>query len=317
MRAALAVAWLAAAPAAEAAACHLAMTDIPVTMHGTRPLLDAKIDGHDMRLLADSGASISLLSPETAKTLGLFLRPLSFGFELEGVGGGVAPLYGVVRRFELAGAVVPNVVFAVGGSESGDEAAGIVGQNLWHVADDDYDLANGMIRLVRPSGCGGASLAYWDKDGSASMILMDTLNPRDRRTASSAAINGTTVSVLFDTGASASVLTYDAARRAGVDPFGPNTRPGGRSRGIGPRTVETRIAIVDSFAIGNETISHAKLRLVNERDRSQDMLLGADFFLSHHVYVANSQGRIYFTYNGGPVFSLEPQRADAPDASTP
>ena len=35
------------------------------------------------------------------------------------------------------------------------------------------------------------------------------------------------------------------------------------------------------------------------------MLLGADFFLSHHVYVANDQRKLYFTYNGGPVFNLD------------
>ena len=32
------------------------------------------------------------------------------------------------------------------------------------------------------------------------------------------------------------------------------------------------------------------------------MLLGADFLHSHHVLISNSQNRIYFTYNGGPVF---------------
>src|SRR6185437_4592599 len=50
-----------------------------------------------------------------------------------------------------------------------------------------------------------------------------------------------------------------------------------------------------------------------------DMLLGADFFLAHHVYVANSQNRLYFTYDGGPVFNLSvPQTAQstaAPAAS--
>jgi tetratricopeptide (TPR) repeat protein len=35
------------------------------------------------------------------------------------------------------------------------------------------------------------------------------------------------------------------------------------------------------------------------------MLLGADFLLSHRVYVANSEHRLYFTYNGGPVFVPE------------
>jgi hypothetical protein len=34
------------------------------------------------------------------------------------------------------------------------------------------------------------------------------------------------------------------------------------------------------------------------------MPLGTDYFLSHHIYVANSQRKLYFTYNGGPVFNL-------------
>jgi hypothetical protein len=33
------------------------------------------------------------------------------------------------------------------------------------------------------------------------------------------------------------------------------------------------------------------------------MLLGADFFLSHRIFVSNEQHKVYFTYNGGPVFS--------------
>jgi tetratricopeptide (TPR) repeat protein len=47
-----------------------------------------------------------------------------------------------------------------------------------------------------------------------------------------------------------------------------------------------------------------------------DMLIGIDFFLSHRIYVARSQNRILFTYNGGPVFSLsEKQETPAADAS--
>jgi tetratricopeptide (TPR) repeat protein len=38
------------------------------------------------------------------------------------------------------------------------------------------------------------------------------------------------------------------------------------------------------------------------------MLLGTDFFLAHHVYVAYSQNKLYFTYNGGVVFDLNARR---------
>ena len=47
-----------------------------------------------------------------------------------------------------------------------------------------------------------------------------------------------------------------------------------------------------------------------------DMLLGADFFLSHRVYMASKQDKIYFTYNGGPVFDLREDQAKAPAQHT-
>jgi hypothetical protein len=32
------------------------------------------------------------------------------------------------------------------------------------------------------------------------------------------------------------------------------------------------------------------------------MLLGADFFLAHRVFIAKSEGKVYITYNGGAIF---------------
>jgi tetratricopeptide (TPR) repeat protein len=43
----------------------------------------------------------------------------------------------------------------------------------------------------------------------------------------------------------------------------------------------------------------------NLGDGSTDMILGVDFMLAHHMYIANSQRKLYFTYNGGRVFSLD------------
>ena len=43
-----------------------------------------------------------------------------------------------------------------------------------------------------------------------------------------------------------------------------------------------------------------------------DMLLGIDFLRAHRVYVAHSQGKLYFTYNGGPVFSVAARAAAKP-----
>jgi tetratricopeptide (TPR) repeat protein len=47
------------------------------------------------------------------------------------------------------------------------------------------------------------------------------------------------------------------------------------------------------------------------------MLLGADFFLSHRIYVSNKLHELFFTYNGGPVFNLARASAPKPPAEPP
>jgi hypothetical protein len=78
--------------------------------------------------------------------------------------------------------------------------------------------------------------------------------------------------------------------------------PAGQGSGLGSRWVETWIATFPSLKIGDEEIRNARLRFADLGEI--DMLLGADFFLSHRIYVASSKGKLYFTYNGGPVFNL-------------
>ncbi len=84
---------------------------------------------------------------------------------------------------------------------------------------------------------------------------------------------------------------------------------GGESWGIGSRTVKTWIAPFQSFKIGDEEVRNTKLRIGELGLPYTDMLIGADFFLSHRIYVASSQNKLYFTYNGGPVFNLAQRHA--------
>jgi hypothetical protein len=70
--------------------------------------------------------------------------------------------------------------------------------------------------------------------------------------------------------------------------------------------VQTWIAPFASFRIGDEEIRNTHLRIGDTGLRDVDMLIGADFFLSHRIYVASSQHKLYFTYNGGPVLIGDP-----------
>jgi tetratricopeptide (TPR) repeat protein len=289
--------------------CKLELEELPVTMVGTQPLISGKINGQTVRFLADSGAWYSNLSPAVAAELKLPLRPAPFGLTIRGVGGEARASLATVQKLDIDRAVISNVEFIVGGSETGQNTAGLLGQNFWHIRDVEYDLADGVIRIVHPNGCGNRPLAYWAKPEAIRVMDLERPPTDATRTFGFARVNGVRIRVLFDTGASSSFLTYSAARRAGIDPEGPGTESRGESHGLGQRLVQARIAPVDSFELGDEKILHTKLVLGNTSLDDVDMLLGADFFLSHRVYVANGQQKIYFTYNGGPVFALNPQVA--------
>jgi tetratricopeptide (TPR) repeat protein/predicted aspartyl protease len=298
------------------------IAELPVTMSNLRPLVTAKINNDEVKFLADSGAFYSMISAAAAAEHNLKLRPGPMGLFVYGIGGATQISVATVSTFTLADVPLHNIQFLVGGSEAGSGSVGVLGQNVFRIGDVEYDLANGMIRLMRPEECKkDALLAYW-VSGSQAYSVMD-INPTSARsphTTGTAYLNGAKIIVTFDTGAATSLLSFKAAERGGVTPVSPEVTDGGYSHGIGQGSSKTFIGRFASFKIGEEEIKNARLRF-GELGLGTDMLVGADFFLSHRVYVANSQHKLYFTYNGGPVFNLSRSPAGAPapaaNASTP
>jgi predicted aspartyl protease len=306
------------------AGCKLAkVAELPVTMIGLRPVVHAQINGADALFIADSGAFFSTLSSAAAERFKLQLYPAPDWFRLHGVGGDASARITSVRTFTIFKVPIPNVDFLVAGNDFGAGAVGLLGQNVFRLSSDiEYDLANGVIRLMQPSDCGKAMLAYWAASQSASVVDIEHATRTEPHTMGAAFLNGTKIRVTFDTGAATSLLTLAAAKRAGITPESPGVVPAGVGLGIGREPVSTWIAPFQSFKIGDEEIRNTHLRIAAGGLPSSDMLIGADFFLSHRVYVANSQSKLYFTYNGGPVFNLtaEPQGPDndrAPNSPVP
>jgi tetratricopeptide (TPR) repeat protein/predicted aspartyl protease len=290
------------------------MAEFPITMWGERPLVTAGINGTPVRFLLDSGAFFSTISPGDAAELKLKTHPGPFGFYVQGAGGGRADVsVATVKTFTLPGNSLKDVEFLVGGSEVGTGTVGLLGRNiLQDIGDVEFDLGNGVVRLMKPIDCRDTVLAYWARGSTPySVIPIDFANGVDRYTIGHASVNGADIRVLFDTGAGGSVLSLRAAARAGVKPDSPGVVYAGDSHGIGKTTFPTYIAPFASFKIGDEEIKNTKLRIGDIDLPNADMLLGPDFFLSHHIYVANSQHKLYFTYNGGPVFNLAVKRTPA------
>jgi len=313
----LALVILSTLPPRAFASCKLGkMAELPITMSGSKPQLTAKINGEDAQFVADSGAFYSMMSEASASQYKLSLRPTRFGFYVTGVGGTVTPSIATVKVFTIAGVPIKNVEFLVGGSEVGGSASvGVLGQNFFRIGDTEYDLANGVIRLMHPDDCKHTNLAYWVKGTEDfSIVEIDSTTEVAPYTIGTAYVNGARVRVMFDTGAGASVLSLKAAERAGLTPASPGVVQAGYYHGIGRGAVKTYIGPFASFKIGDEEIRNTRLRFGEIGVEKADMLIGVDFFLSHRIYVARGQNKLFFTYNGGPVFNLATLPAPKPAA---
>jgi tetratricopeptide (TPR) repeat protein/predicted aspartyl protease len=280
------------------------VAELPIAMAGYRPMITAKIDDKEARFVLDSGAFFSLMSTATAAEFDLKLHHAPFGFRFQGIGGEMDAQVATVKEFRIAGALIHNVEFLVGGSEVGGE--GLIGQNFLEQWDVEYDFSKGVVRLFKPDGCRKYRLAYWVTPGQSvsEMEIEPVVNAR-MHTIGVGYVNGQKIRVMFDTGAYTSVLSLRAAARAGIKTDSPGVVEAGYSSGVGRGMVKTYIATASSFKIGDdEEIKNARLRIADIDLQDADMLLGSDFFVSHHVFVANSQHKLYVTYNGGPVFNL-------------
>ena len=285
------------------AECHLSKyLDLPVTMRGARPIVSAQIDGKDAQFILDSGAFFSTLSQASAQTYGLRLSALPPEFRLRGINGGTSASVATVRSFGLGAVTVSNIEFIVGGTDVGQ--VGLLGQNVLGIGDVEYDLRHGVVRLLRAKGCKIDELAYWASDYPVTIIPLEERTPRQRHTIGTVTLNGVKLRAVFDTGAPSSVL-----KRVGVTPNSPGVVQGGMSIGLGTRALRTWTGSFNRLEIGGEVIPNPKIRFSEAELNDADMLIGADFFLTHHIYVATDAAKMLITYEGGPVFGITPSGA--------
>ncbi|MES2488337.1 MAG: aspartyl protease family protein [Pseudomonadota bacterium] len=306
-------------PVGSQAACKVEALEIPVTMVEGRAIATLGINGIEVPFAVDSGAFFSFITHAAAKQLNLPISALPYGLRVDGVTGEVDAGKTTVKRLQLQGGDVPNVEFIVGGNEIGGGAMGLLGRNLLSIADTEYDLAHGTIRLIFPEeGCSDTNMAYWA--GTTPVVELKLRDDQSTVVPAIRAIgqlNGKEIKVMFDTGAYSSV-SLEAAQRAGVDKA--SMKAAGQMHGAGRGAVDAWTAKFQKFELGGEVISNTQLHVGDFARQNFDMFLGVDFFLSHRIYVSKSRQRMFFTYNGGPVFALDRavlQAAGVSDVATP
>jgi len=296
--------------------CQLVkMLEVPVTMEGLAPTIPASVNGHETHFMIDTGAFFSVMSSDAADRFGLKKSVAPFGMSVRGVGGTTRAAEAVrADNFAFAGAGFKNIQFLVGGRIGGNDVSGVIGQNIMGPFDVEYDFANGVMRFFKARDCGDANLAYWSAGKALSRVNIEEQGHFVQSVLVRAQVNGQSIRVKIDSGASLSYLNRRQAGYAGVQIRDNDVTSGGLVYGAYGGGIDSYLAPFASFKIGDEEIKNTRLRIADLSlgDGQGDMLLGADFFLSHRILISNTQKKVYFTYNGGPVFRTSvPQDAAA------
>jgi tetratricopeptide (TPR) repeat protein len=303
----------AATPAAAAGSCQLQkMLEVPVVMQGLRPTVAARINGHDITLTVGTGGFFSSVPASTVAATGMTPTAAPFGMQVTGLGGRSGDAKAAkAHEFILATGAFRDMDFLVW--EGGGD--GLLGQNLMGPFDVEYDFANGVMRFFKAKDCGNANLAYWAADKPVSRISLEDTGKYLSEVKGHGKVDGREIRVKFNSSSSFSYLSRPAAARVGVKPSSEGVASAGVVFGAYGKAIDTQIATFQSFAVGDEEVKNARLRVADTELIDTDMELGTDFFMSHRILISNTQKKLYFTYNGGPVFQLEqaahPQQAQA------
>jgi predicted aspartyl protease len=318
---------LSAVPAS--AACKLTQIgEVMVALRGV-PVAPVSINGHTAQLIIDTGSSTSLLWRSAIAPLGL-RRIGKPGEMLSGVGGRDLSELVRVRDLGFAGGVAHDIDFQAAGATTEtrqfgpDSVVGLLGEDFLAAMDVEFDLKAQRIRLFRPAGCQGDQVVYWAQ--AYFMVPLSAPPIGSHWIEAHVSLNGHDAVALFDSGASASTVAASVAQRSGMTPE-TGAAAAQKFRGVGSHDVNTAVARFATLTIGQETIHNPKLHIAdlfaNQREvklgsyikqsdyREPDLLIGADFLEAHRVYVSRSQGKLYFTYEGGGIF--EPAAAAPPD----
>jgi predicted aspartyl protease len=255
------------------------------------------VAGRTVSFIVDTGSEGSMISPWLARFLRLEQDPRALT-HVSGTGGSAG--------------IVPNVI--VPGLRVGDAGFGPVSMPLGFLPSRPNItppvegllggdvLAHDVLEMDAPQG----RVAMWTAPGKIPASC-DLLPPeiagvrwqelkgeeRGHRIVLRVRLDGHELTALLDSGARSRIVSRRAAEAVGVTDAQLDVDPGGTTAGVDGRESVYRWHRFHSLTIGNETEKSPVLTVAPVSEEDVDMLLGSDWFATHHVWVFYRQGRIF------------------------
>jgi hypothetical protein len=285
------------------AACEaVPRTTVPLDVVGARALVVVTVNGKPGTFLLDTGAMRSQVTPEAVGRLGL-VRDRWVGSVVRGIGGiehrSVADpasltLGGIRLRHRNTIQDQTLAVAPLGAPEAGGRTIdGLLGRDFLSAFDVVVDMTAGRMTLWAVNGCTGRFLPWhvpYDAVAALPAYGDALVLPVQA--------NGEPLRALPDTGTSETVIVAPGMARLGLtgEPHAHASRATGsggfRTRAVWPLRLS-------SLRIGNETIGDKEV--LGSEFRAVpivDMVLGADWFAAHRVWLSYATGQVFVAKAG-------------------
>lgn len=280
----------AAQPATPGDSCQLdRVVELGARLVDGRLVVPVQLDGQSAEFLVDTGAGASLITPEAAQRLGL-RRDSHHARLILGAGGSVISADAQVRRYGAGSVALDVSDIAVGSTATSANAHvdGLLGADLLAGFEVDLDIPQSRLGLWRAEGCGtdfdpveGPHFALPAVRGTNSHVLVPVR------------LDGTNMLALLDSGASITVATNAAASYVGVTPAALARDPGSVAFGADRHGIAFHVHRFPEFVIGPERYRDIPMAVGPVQVPVAGMLLGADYFAHHRVWISRVVPRVF------------------------
>lgn len=279
-----------------AQACQLqAKARLPITLQEGRVIALASLNGQPVRMMVDTGASISSIAPHIAESLGpAYKRDRFFRFEdTSGLAEAQRPIkvktiqIGALHWFDFE--VMVASVARVEKRNDPEAVGGIIGNDLLRLYDVELDVQSREMTLYQALNCKG-NFVPWQKP-------YEVLRSSPNRSGSfivPVELNGRTVRALVATGTSAIFVDRTAAIAVGVDPAALEQAPKISNVGIDGFEGPMRFYRFDSLDIADRKIRYSPLAVSDSPLLiGIDMLVGTDFWWNYRMWMSYQTGQVF------------------------
>jgi predicted aspartyl protease len=262
--------------------CH--RQTVALQLRDGRALVTVAINGHDTRMILDTGASETVLFRDAPQRLGLPPSPHLAAAQTTSYGQPLAIHFVHAETVAFAGTLSRAVDLATLPTTQGDGTiSGFFADPRLQQAE--FDLARSALHLA----CPPYAAPRWAGRGDVTTVPLETVS----RVFGAGSVKGATMRVLFDTGSPGSSMTLAAARRAGISIDGPaDTATAGLAPGSALRAWTAR---VDALRLGDGAAMAMPLLIVDKPHANADIIIGLDFFLRHRVWIDRGSHVLRFT----------------------